>query len=200
MKNNPSRRLTTPIGFIYFPALTEPLPMNPFTNKPEEHFSATLLLESGTDLTSLKKAVYDTATEMWPEGVEDSRHDSETKGKVFSVKDALKKGILHNPLLTKNLSQKGFPEDSVYIRVKTKQQPVIVDSQRESIDPSTVQAGNKVCMSVSIFPFDKYGGAKGITIWLNGIQRVSKGKPPQFNPAADFEIIPTETIEAEEAA
>jgi len=194
MSKKSTVKMTTPEGFIYFPVLIKPFPINQLTNKPHEHYNLQFMMEPGTDDMEMRKAILRVAEEFWPDGVVDKRPERPTTGQTFTVRDALKQRVIHQPILNHNLEAAGYPEGSNYIRVKSKMEPVIVDSQKEVISASMIQPGNRAKLNVSIFAYAN-GSNQGVTIWLNAIQRLGEGKPIGVGGIDGFEI---ETRELEE--
>jgi len=177
----PSRTLTTPKGLLYYPRLFEK--GLDYNGNPADHYTATLVLENGTDLKELKKAIVEVAKEMWPE---------------MDVVKALKEGRITNPLKTDPEGTKGYPDGATFIKLKTKKKVGIVGPKLEPIDdPSDLTSGNLVRFTVSIFPYTA-GGNKGVTIWMNNCQKCGDGKPFQRPASADFDTVEVaDALEAE---
>jgi len=166
MAQRPSRRITSPIGTAAFPSLFET--REGLDGK--HYYELTLVMEEGTDVSEIKKAIVDVAKENWKE--ED-------------VVASLRSGKLRSPLRTDEDGSK-FGAGSMFIKLKSKQRPGCVDNNCvEILDPSEIVSGNKVRATVTVFPYET-AGQRGVTIWLNNVQKTGEGTPIRKSATSDF--------------
>lgn len=190
-------KLTTPRGFTYWVTITDPLPYNEKFKKQEDQYNLQFMIEDGQDLSKLQEAILRVAKASWPKGVKDARQHSETKGQTFTVAQAFKKRILHNPLFT-DISETSYPEGSVYLRAKSYRKPVCVDHNRNKVDNSSIGIGDECILSLSIYSWE-FSGNVGISFGLEGIQKIGQGRGIEYDPTKDFEDqVVTEVTPAEQ--
>lgn len=154
-------KVITPKGRVSYPHLFEPqIP----PNQVDPVYSCTLVFESGSDLSALEKAAESVGQEKW--------------GDKYA---ALKKtGKIRAPFRLDG-EEKGYPEGSIFINIKSKAQPGIVsiypgeDGKPAKItDPGLIYAGCYVRASVRAFAYD-VNGNKGVSFALNNVQKVADG-------------------------
>ena len=100
-------KITTPEAMLSYEHLFEPT--SPEGSGAEPQYSACLVFSKETDLIDLKKAVDDTGRGKWGE-------------KYDSLKES---GSLRLPFRTDRLKEKGYQNGSIYLNVRSKQQPGI---------------------------------------------------------------------------
>jgi hypothetical protein len=152
----------TPKARLSYPALFEPkIP----PQQTEPVYSCTLVFEDGTNLAELEKLADSVGQEKWGD-------------KYASLK---KTGKIRSPFRTDG-EEKGYPEGSIFINIKSKQAPGIVsiypgeDGKPQKItDPAQVYAGCYVRASVRAFAYDTQGN-KGVSFALNNIQKMADGE------------------------
>jgi hypothetical protein len=153
--------LITPKGRLSYPHLFEPqIP----PNQTEPVYSCTLVFEDGTDLSALEKEVERVAKDKW--------------GDKYAALQ--KTGKIRSPFRLDG-EEKGYPEGSVFINIKSKAAPGIVsifpgdDGKPAKItDPSQIYAGCFARASVRAFAYDTQGN-KGVSFALNNIQKLADG-------------------------
>lgn len=99
-------------------------------------------------------------------------------GKTSKWKGRIPSG-LHNPLRDgdEDRPEDESYKDSYFFNCSSKQQPQMVDLQRQDlIEPGALYSGCYVRVSVNFFPYDN-SGSKGIAVGLNAIQKVKDGTP-----------------------
>lgn len=169
-------KLITPEAILSYPSL---FTARPGMNGGEAKFGCTLVFPPGTDLTEMRKAAMDTLTE---------KYGDKTAGMV-------KTGKLKLPFRADG-DEKGYPEGSIFINVRSKTAPGIVDAKREKItDPAVIYPGSIVRASVASFAYDTSGN-KGVTFFLNNIQKVRDGARLDGRRAAEdeFDIVEDPSI------
>lgn len=151
----------TPKGRLSYPHLFEPqIP----PNQTEPVYSCTLVFEEGTDLSALEKLAEAAGRDKWGD-------------KYASL---VKTGKIRSPFRADG-EEKGYPEGSTFINIKSKQAPGIVsiypgdDGKPAKItDPGQVYAGCYVRASVRAFAYD-VNGNKGVSFALNNVQKMADG-------------------------
>lgn len=151
----------TPKAVLSYPHLFEPqIP----PNQTDPVYSCTLVFEEGTDLSPLEKAAEAVARDKWG-------------AKYEAMKKA---GKIRSPFRT-DAEEKGYPEGSVFINIKSKAAPGVVsiypgdDGKPAKItDPSQIYPGCLARASVRPFAYDVTGNA-GISFALNNIQKLGDG-------------------------
>lgn len=154
-------KVITPKGRLSYPHLFEPQ-IPPGSVDPV--YSCTIVFEDGADLSEMKKAAREAGIEKWGEKYE----------------AAVKAGKIRSPF-REDGEEKGYPEGSVFINIKSKAAPGVVsifpgaDGKPMRIeDPSQVYAGCYVKASVRAFAYE-VNGNRGISFALNNIQKVADG-------------------------
>ena len=168
-----SDKVRTPRAILSFPRLYKP---EAFKEGDTAYYSASLIFTKEaqqTDaFTALKEAAYDAAVERWGD-------------EAVPILQAAK----HSTFRTDG-EKKGYPEGSVYINVKSKQPPGVVS---QVPDPETGRAmriteemaetmgspyemypGAHVLTTVNAWAYDQYGN-KGVSFWLQNMQKVGEG-------------------------
>lgn len=155
-------KVITPKAILSYPHLFEPQ-IPPGQTDPV--YSCTLVFPEGSDLTDLRKAAEAVGQEKW--------------GAKFA--GGVKDGKIKLPFRTDG-EEKGYPEGSVFINVKSKAAPGVVsiypgaDGKPQRIDdPSQVYAGCQVRVSLRAFAYD-VNGNRGISFALNNVQKVADGQ------------------------
>lgn len=172
-------KAVTPIGILSYPHLHAP--QLPKDGKGKAKYSATVVFAPGTDLKALEAAALAAAEAKWP-------------GKSTEM---LKLGQLRTPF-RKDALAKGYTDGSVFINIRTEQQPGIVysyvgpDGKKPAVMPQEkireeMYPGANVRASVSAFGYDSNGN-KGISFALNNLQKVGEGERLDGRAAADDEF------------
>jgi ssDNA-binding protein len=149
------KRVVTPEFRLSYPHLFEP---QEYQGKNE--FSAVAVFPKTTDLTALKKAANAAAAEKW--GADMKKWPKNLKS-PFRDGDKEREGT------------DGY-ENSIFITVKSKQRPHIVDRKMQDIiDPAVFQAGDYGRAEIVAAAYENQGN-KGVSFWLWSIQKTKDGE------------------------
>ena len=154
--------IITPKAILSYPHLFEP---RPATLGGEPMYSCSLVFEPGTDLSQLEAEALRVAREKWGEKTD----------------LLLRTGKLRLPFRTDG-EEKGYPPGIVFINVRSKQAPGIVDRYAgpdgkpvKITDPSVLYPGAYVRASVRAFAYDTNGN-RGVSFALVNIQKLGDGE------------------------
>lgn len=182
------KKLITPEAFLSFPHIAEPTVMTE-NGKPkgEPKYSASLLFAPGTDVSALHAAALEAAEEMFG-------------SKAASL---IKSGAIVSPFRT-DAAAKGYPEGTVFINVRSTQQPGVVYPHRGADGkPAVVAAdditkvfypGAKVRASITAFAYNYEGMKKGVSFGLNNLQKLGDGPRLDGRVAAEDEFEATQEL------
>lgn len=156
-------RTITPEGIMSYPHVFEP--QKPKGNGKAKYSTAIIFL-AGTDLSELKRVVTTVGVEKFG---------------ADRFADMVKKKQIRLPF--REGEEKGYPDGSIFINVRSDNQPGVVDriqdpktgKPRVITDESEIYAGCRVRASVTAFYYDTDGN-KGITFGLNNIQKLGDGE------------------------
>lgn len=155
-------KVITPEAMLSYPNLDEPkVPQG----QTEPVFSCALVFAADADLSAMKAAVKAVGEEKF--------------GDKFAA--MVKAGKLKLPFRTDG-EEKGYPEGSTFINVKSKQKPGIVSRYAGSdgkpmpiTNMAEIYAGCFVRASLRAFAYDNNGN-RGISFALNNIQKLKDGQ------------------------
>jgi hypothetical protein len=87
----------------------------------------------------------------------------------------------------------GFPfdrEGSYFMNFASKDQPGVVNRKAKPIDAKEIYSGCQVRVTYGVWPYDTDGN-KGVTLFLNNVQKVADGERLAGRPEAsdDFEAL-----------
>lgn len=156
-------------------------------------FSLVAIFPKGADLSKLEAAVKAAAEDKWgpdPKKWPKPLRSPFRKNEEMATKDE-EGNVLKNDKGGLILPD-GYEDGGFYIRVKSKQKPGLIDSNKEDIiDQSQFYAGCFARATVSAFAYDQKGN-RGISLWLQNIQKLADGEPIGGRPKAqdEFEAIP----------
>ncbi|MDR7461753.1 MAG: DUF2815 family protein [Armatimonadota bacterium] len=161
-----SRRVITPEGVLSFPFLFAPRAAMPGE---EPKYQAVICFPEGTDLSALRKAALEVATEAW--GPEATKQ--------------IKAGKIRMPFREPEPDEDGtawYPEGTTYMTCRSKSRPGVVDryldpetgKPRVIEDPDVMYPGCRVRFSVTFFSYDRNGN-RGVGVALNNVQRMGDG-------------------------
>lgn len=171
-------KIITPEAMLSYPHIDKP--QEPKDGKGNPKYSATLVFAPGTDLSALEAAAVAAAEDKYP-----------GKGKAM-----LAKGQLRSPF-RKDAEAKGYAEGSVFVNVRTEQQPGCVylhagadkrpapiaqEDIREQLYPGAI-----IRASLRAFAYDSNGN-KGVSFALNNIQKLRDGERLDGRVAAEDEF------------
>jgi len=160
-------RLVTPEAILSYPHLDQPQKKRKATDKSK--YSAALVFKPGTDISALKAAALAVAVDRWGQ----------------KAADMLKKGSLRSPFRY-DAEAKGYEDGSVFMNVRTDQQPGLVYRYPEpgtnrpaKVAPEDIKKvfypGAIVKAHVSAFTYDNEGN-KGVSFGLNHVQKWEEGE------------------------
>ena len=181
-------KITTPEATLSYENLFEP--SAPDGSFAEPQYSACLVFNKEADLSELEKAVEDAGKLKW--------------GEKFS--GMKKSGEIRVPFRNDRLTEKGYPPDSTYINVRSKQKPGIVSTYAgEDGKPliitnrSEIYSGCLVRATLFCFAYDKAGN-KGISFSLNNLQKLADGPrlDGRLKAEDDFEVLESNPVHLED--
>jgi hypothetical protein len=180
-------KMITPTFRVSYPNVFTPRE-NKLSGKME--FSVQALFPKGTDLTALEKAIQAVIVEKWP-----------NVAKRAGLKMPLKKQedrALTDEKTGKEILQPPYERGALYLNLKTdeKNQPQVLDQRKAPIDPVDFYAGCFARASVTVSAYDKNGN-KGVSVYLNNLQKVKDGEPLGGRVPAEMEF---EAIESADSA
>jgi len=177
-----AKTIITPQAILSYPHLFQPSAPNPLA---EPVYSCTLVFPPGTDLSALKEAALEAAREKWGDKAE----------------AGIRAGKIRMPFRT-DAAEKGYPEGSIFINVKSKTKPGAVsryagpDGKPLRIeDEQELYPGCLVRASVRPFTYDTNGN-RGVSFALNNIQKLGDGERLDGRRRAEdeFEALETDPI------
>lgn len=170
-----SSKLITPIALLSYPHLHAPQPSN---DGKQPKYSACLIFTPEVLADPKEKAFFDAMKEAATAAIVTKFGADKVKQLVAS--DGFKKGF------RTDAAAKGYPEGSIYVNVRSVQQPGIVYAYAgEGGKPAKMPVdkikdemypGAKVRASVSAFAYDNNGN-RGVSFGLNNIQLVDGNAP-----------------------
>jgi hypothetical protein len=174
-----SERITgmTPKFRVSYPNVFEPR-LNDQSGKME--YTMVALFEKGANLDELKalvkkaaEAEFGTDQKKWPKNLRSPFRDQGEREK--ELEDGTK------------IMPEGYVKGAVFINLKNKVQPGLVDADRKAIlDPAEFYAGCWARATVSVFGYSK--GSPGVAIWMNNVQKLADGEPISGRPRAEDEF------------
>lgn len=180
---NVSKTIMTPAAILSFPHLFKPSAA-PGSDKLK--YSCSLVFPAGADLAELKQAALDAANEKFG---------------ADKVPAMLRSAKLRMPFRDDG-ADKGYPENAVYINVRSDKQPGVVgvypgpDGRPMPItDETLVYAGCKVRATVRAFAYDTSGN-RGVAFALNNVQKLADGDRLDGRRAAEDEFPADESAAA----
>ena len=169
----PATRVTTPVSTISFPQLFEAKAANP---KDDPKFSATIIFDEGQDLSTLDAAI-EAAIEK---AIEKKWNGKRPKDLKLPFKNGDEK-------LDKEDNPRPEFAGRTYITVNATadDQPKVVGEDREPIiDVKEMYGGARVRVALSAYGWT-YGKDKGVSFYLNAVQKVADGEPFGLNVSID---------------
>ena len=171
------KSLFTPIGRAAFVHLFEP---NAIEEGKPKMYSITLVFdeEKAKELKELRNACLKAGSEKFGKTVDE-------------IKALNKKGKFHLPWRpNSDYDEYGEPfnEDGVFVSLRSKDQPQIVDKRAKPIiKANEVYSGMYARASYAVWPFDN-NGKKGVTLLLNNVQKAAEGERLAGRPDAEDEF------------
>lgn len=156
-------KVITPEAIISYPHIFEPT-IPPMATDPV--YSCVLVFPKDSDISEMKKVVMDVATEKFG----------------AKTQSLIRDGKIRMPFRTDGIDEKGYPDGSCFMNVKSKERPGVVsiyagpDGKPTPITDSTqVYSGCKVRASVRAYAYD-VSGNKGVAFALGNIQKLADGQ------------------------
>ncbi len=163
-------KIHIPLARVSFPNVFTP---RAFEDGPEK-YECQFLWPKDTDLSVLKKAIHSAIVEAW--GKDKAKWP---EGLKSPIKDGDKMEDLE-----------GY-EGQYYIKTSSHRKPGVINRKKEVITNEDDFYGG--CYAIATVLVKAYAtkGNKGVTIYLNNIQKVKDGEPfgGRSNPEADFDEI-----------
>jgi hypothetical protein len=177
MSSEDKIKVKLPIGRVGFESVFEKTRFNKDNDSETPKFVLELLFDKDTDLEELKKAI---ATVMETNGIKKLQHP------IF------KDGNL-------KFEEKGYEscKDKIIVRAKSGLDSLtLVDEKIKPITDRSEFFSGCYAKAIIVVASYKYGGSKGITLYLQAVQRVKKGERIVMHDATeDFEVIETKEDE-----
>lgn len=161
--------LITPEAILAFPNLFEP---DSVEEGGEKKYSASLIFtkeaQKSDRFKAMKQALVAAAKERWGD----------------KAPKMLKDGAIKSPFRPgSQKAQFGYPDDSVFINVRSNKQPQVVSTVKDPStgkllpieDESEIYPGCVVRAHLGAFAYDNVGG-KGVSFGLNGLLKVRDGE------------------------
>lgn len=158
----------------------------------EMEYSLSAIFPKGADLTKVQAAVSAAITEKW--GVDSKKWPKPLRLPFRKAEELAEIGEDQNAKRDaqgKLVLPMGHEEGGVWLRLKSKLQPGLIDANKEDIiDKNQFYAGCYARASVKAFAYDKAGN-RGVSLWLQNIQKMGDGEPLAGRPKAQdqFEAI-----------
>lgn len=153
----------------------------------QDEYSVVALFKKGEDLKVLKEAAQKAIVEKWgpdkekwPKNLRSPFRDQAERAKEVDGKRIL---------------PAGHEEGAIFLNLKTKQRPGVVDQNvQDIIDESQFYAGCWARASVNAFAYDQKGN-RGVSFGLGNIQKVKDDEPlgNRAKPEQDFAPIQTDS-------
>jgi len=176
-------KVITPEAVISYPHVFEPQ-TPPGASEPV--YSCSLVFEAGVDLSELKATAAAVAKEKWGD----------------KTKSLMESGKIRMPFRTDG-EEKGYPEGSIFMNVKSKQQPGVVskfagDNGKPApiTDPKEIYPGAKVRASLRAYAYS-VNGNNGVAFSLGNLQKVGDGPRMDGRLSASDEFTATERPSAD---
>lgn len=167
----------TPEFRVSYPKVFKP-EVNQLSKKSE--YSVVALFKKGQDLSSLKKAAEEILVEKL--GADKSKWPKNLKSPFRDQGERAKDGVLPS----------GYEDGAIFINIKSNQKPGVVDSNVQPIiDEADFYAGCFARATVRAGYYDQAGN-RGVSFYLQNIQKVKDGEPLSGRAAATSEFAPVE--------
>jgi hypothetical protein len=180
-------KVFTPKAILSYPTLYKP---EAFKEGEKPAYSASLVftVEAQKDpkFKAMKQAAYDAAVEMWGDKAKEILQNSK------------------NPTFRTDSEEKGYPEGSMFINVRSYKKPGIVSVVPDPNNDGKPMKITEEMASTMGSPFEMYPGAvvvascnavaynhkgnKGVSFWLNNMQKVGDGDRLAGGMPADDEF------------
>lgn len=175
----------TPVFRVSYPNVLKPK-LNKLNNK--EEYSVVALFPKGTNLDAMKKAAQAAIVEKW---------GADQKKWPKNLRTPFRK---HEEKVTetddgKKLFPAGMEEGGIFMNLKSKQRPGVVNQKTEDIiNESDFYAGCFARATVRCFAYYEAGNA-GVSFGLQNIQKVKEGDPLGSRTRAQDDFAPIAVAE-----
>jgi hypothetical protein len=157
----------------------------------ENEYSVQALFAKGADLSPLIKAAKDAMEKKWgadkskwPKNIRTPFRDQAERAKVDEATG-------------KKIMPPGYEEGAIFINLKSKQRPGVVDQNvQDIIDETQFYAGCYAIASVSVYAYDAKGN-RGVSFGLGNIQKVADGEPFGSRSLPQNDFAPIENVATE---
>lgn len=182
-----STKVMTPQATLSYPHLVTPQAADNGQGKPK--YSCALVFPAGADLAALRAAALEAARAKWGAVIK-AGNQSIPIEKAFDLR------LLRSPFRDDAVA-KGYPEGSIFLNVRTEQQPGCVfgyagtdgKPARMTIEQvkAEMYAGARVRATVAAFAYEQQGN-KGVSFALNNLQKLAEGDRLDGRVAAENEF------------
>jgi len=170
-------KVMTPEFRLSFPALFEPKSFDTEQNA-NAKYSMVMVFPKSTDISALKEAAGAAILAKWPDKA------SRPKNLKSPFRDGGEKE-----------DWDGFGPETIFITVSSKSPPGIVDQKRQPIiDSKEIYAGCYCRATIVPWAYDKAGN-RGISFWLNNVQKLRDGESLSGRVAAENDFDATEEVD-----
>lgn len=153
----------------------------------KEEYSLQALFPPNADLSKLKAAAQEAIKEKW--GPDSSKWPKNLKN-PFRDQAEKEKEIDDGKGGTKKVMPDGYVKGAIFLTLKSKQKPGVVDQKVEDIiDPSVFYAGCWARATVSCYAYDQAGN-RGVSFGLGNIQKTRDGDPFGGRTKASEDFVP----------
>jgi len=153
-------------------------PAKPMQAGAEPKYSIVMLFPKGADLSALRKAAVEAATEKW--GADQNKWPKN----------------MRNPFRNQGEKQfEGYEEGAFFITATSKQRPGLVDQKlNDIIEDRDFYPGCYARASVKAFAYSQAGN-HGVSFGLQNVQKLAEGDPlgGRTKPTDDFEAVVDES-------
>lgn len=171
----------TPKFRVSYPNIFKPV-VNKLSGQSE--YSLQALFPKGTDLTKLKQVAKEVAEAKWGKDKLPKNLKSPFRDQSDRAKEDEETGKTTMPA--------GYEAGAIYMNLKSKQRPSVVDQKvEEIIDDSQFYAGCWARASIVAFAYDQAGN-KGVSFALRNIQKVADGDPLSGRTTAQDDFSPVD--------
>lgn len=187
--------IITPEFRVSYPNVFKPQEIKRDDGTTVHEYSLVALFPKGANLDALKKEVIRVMTDkfgpdrnQWPDNWRNPLRDQGEKKRIDKATGKVILGEDGKPLL-----HDGCEAGAVFINMKSKQKPGVVDQNvQDIIDETQFYAGCWARASVSGYWYD-HKGNRGVAFGLRNIQKLRDGEPlgGRTRPEDDFEPIDT---------
>lgn len=174
----------TPEFRVSYPYVFKPN-LNKLSGK--EEYALVALFPPNADLSKLKAAAQEAIKEKW--GPDATKWPKNLKN-PFRDQGEKEKEVEDGKGGTKKLMPPGHEKGAIFLNLKSKQRPGLVDKNvADIIDPSNFYAGCYARATVSCYAYDQAGN-RGVSFGLGNIQKTRDGEPFGGRTKAADDFVP----------